>query len=399
MKRILYILMIIVLLLTFVACDGTPDKSDSDSGQNSSQSDDQGGGDQGGSPADDQGQSGGGQTDPVPKATFTVTFIQGEEDPVVEKYEEGDPLWLHAPDLGAHNVLSYYYNWDAELDAEVSSDMTVTRIEDEGYAVFFMNVEKHAIKIIAKETWTTLPVSDFPVLPEIEGYTGVWDPAEDIVSPPPGKTEVTCWYYSTEKHPNTGMSKSFIAYGGDAFTISEYPIQVSGSTLKYVNKTNFDLASNGMTGVNSDEAASMISGISPSATDYEEMTYCEKTDWLIQNLPDASRLINAIKVMRQQTEDDKWSIPTAGCCRYIGYALYALEGESNYFSYLSKDLTRVRFLNSDRFYLSSYSSAKWMDYSFMEDGYATYGMASTGWNFSSGSFTGYLWPIKPITVE
>ncbi|MBO4716666.1 MAG: hypothetical protein J5599_02105, partial [Spirochaetales bacterium] len=225
-----------------------------------------------------------------------------------------------------------------------------------------------------------------------------WDPAEDIVSPPPGKTEVGCWYYSTEKYSNTGMSKSFIVYGGDAFTISEYPIQVSGSTLKYVNKTNFDLASNGMTGVNSDEAASMISGISPSATDYEEMTYCEKTDWLIQNLPDASRLINAIKVMRQQTEDDKWSIPTAGCCRYIGYALYALEGESNYFSYLSKDLTRVRFLNSDRFYIGSYS-AKWMDYSFMEDGYATYGMAFTGWNFNSGPFTGYLWPIKPITVE
>lgn len=381
--------MIVVLLLTFVSCDDAPDKPDSDGGQ-SSQGGDQGGGEgQGG---------GGGQPDPTPKATFTVTFIQEGEDPVIEKYEEGDPLWLHAPDLGDHGVLNYYYNWDAELDAEVTSDMTVTRIEDEGYAVFFMNVDEHAVKIIAKEIWTAPSDSDIPTLPEIEGYTGLWDPSADLSSPSTGRTDVTCWYYSTEKYSSTGMPKSFILYGRDAFTISEYPIQVSVSTLKYVNKTNFDVASYGLTGVNSDEAATMVSGISPTKAVYEGKTYSEKTDWLIQNLTtDTPRLINAIKVMRVQTEDNGWSIPTAGYCRYIGYALYALEGEDNYFSYLSNGLARVRFLNSDSFYQDS-SSNKWMTYSFMEDGCALYGMFSTDWKFG-GSFTGYLWPIKPLAVE
>ena len=386
MKRFLSILMIIVLLLTFVSCDDAPDKPDSDGGQ-SSQGGDQGGGEgQGG---------GGGQPDPTPKATFTVTFIQEGEDPVIETYEEGDPLWLHAPDLGSHNVLNYYYNWDAELDAEVTSDMTVTRTENEGHAAFFMNVDEQTIKIIGRAEWTTLPVADFPALPEIEGFIGIWDQEGDIGYFSSARTDILCWYHSTETY-STGLPKSFIIpnpQGGIAFTISEYPIKVVGSTLTYVNKVNCVSASSGLMTVSSGEAASVIEATQGEMADiYEAYSFKEQTDYLIDSVP-AVNFVNAIKVMRQETNDNGWSVPQASNLRYVFLALAAQGKDDTFYGYLSAGLEKVDSINGEHFYLDGGSNRR-MRYTQIE----SYGPVSPDYLFGD-TFTGYLWPIKPITVE
>ena len=377
--------MIILLLLTFVSCDDAPDKPDSDGGQ-SSQGGDQGGGEgQGG---------GGGQPDPTPKATFTVTFIQEGEDPVIETYEEGDPLWLHAPDLGSPGLLNYYYNWDKELDLEVISNMTVTRSANEGHAVFFMNVDEHAVKIIGKTEWTTLPVSDFPALPEIEGYTGVWDQEGDIGYFSSARVDVLCWYQSTETY-STGMPKSFIIPNpqvGIAFTISEYPIKVEGSTLTYVKKEDYVSAASGLMSVTSGEASSVIEATQGGmASTYAAYSFKEQTDYLIDNVPGVS-FVNAIKVMRQETGDNGWSVPQASNLRYVFLALAEQGKDETFYGYLSDGLEKVNSINGEYFYLDAGSNRR-MRYSRIE----SYGPISVEYLFGS-TFNGFLWPIKPIEL-
>ena len=400
MKRLLSILMIVMLLLTFVACDVElePDKSDGDDNPSSSQTDDQGG-----SQADDQGQGsedqgegeGGGKTDPVPKATYTVTFIQEGEDPFVATYEEGDPLWLHAPDLGKHNIFNYYYNWDAELDTEVVSEMTVTRTENEGHAVFFMNADEHAVKIVGKAEWTTLPVAEFPAVPEIEGYTGFWEREEDIGYFSSARQDIVCWYYSTETFSSTGMPKSYILpnpHGKIAFAISEYPIHVAGNTLTYVNKENFASAASGLIPITSDEAYSVINATQGEMKEtYAAYSFKEQTDYLIQNVS-AVGFVNAINVMRLETEDDGWSVPQASNLKYVFLALAEQGKGETFYGYLSDGLENVRSINVEYFFLDSGSNRR-MRYSSLE----SYGPISAEYSFGS-AFTGYLWPIKPIEL-
>ena len=372
MKKAL-IIVLCLFALVFVSCN--PEQEEPQQGQGG-------------------GQGGGGSE---PKAKYNVTFVQEGQDPIVREYEEGDPLYLYAPDLPYHssNIFGNYYNWDTELDWAVTSNKTVTRTDNQGHAVFFMNKDEHAVKIIAKKapaSWTTLSVNDFPALPTVEGYVGVWEQTESIEPFSDGRMDVTCWYYSSEKYSSTGMPKSFIIYGGEEFTISEYPINVSGTTLTYINATNFAPASNGQTAVNSDEVGIVINGVSSNKTAYENMSYVQKSDWLVQNLSENARFINAIKVMRQTTNDNGWSIPTARYCNYIARALLALQGEGNYYSYLSNGLSQVKFVNTDDFFQNS-NSVKFMIYSYVVSGYGAY---RGEWNFGSGSLIGYLWPIKPV---
>lgn len=375
MRKILSILLVMFIIVAFVACD--PEQGES-SGSGGSQ--------------------GGGENQP-PKATYQVTFIQEGLDNIVETYTEGDYLWVHAPDLPFHNLSGYYYNWDKELDTAVTSDMTVTRTENNGHAVFFMNVDDHAVKIIGKiapASWETLKVEDFPSTPVVEGYTGIWAETEDIGYFSSARQDVGCWYYSTEKYSSTGMPKSFIipgATGRISFTISEYPIQVSDSTLTYVNKTNFTAAIGGLTTISSSDAASVIDKTKGAYKDtYNAYTITQKTTYLIQETPSVG-FVNAIKVMRQQTGDSEWSIPIARTMGYILQALFAQGKENTYYGYLSENFSNVRCVTDESFFLDS-GSNKRMVYSWID---ATYGPATSEWHFGiDGPFTGYLWPIKQI---
>ena len=373
MRKALSILLVLFIIVTFVACDSGPetpkDEDQTPSGQ----------GDGGGS----------GENQP-PKATYTVTFVQEGVDNVVKTYTEGDSLWLHAPDLPFHNVLGYYYNWDAELDSKVNSDMTVNRIEGEGNVVFFLNVDNHAIKIIERKMsagWSDIKVSEFPAVPEIEGYDGHWDQTGDIGYFSSSRQDITCWYSSKEKYDTTQMPKSFIVpgtHGRVAFVLSEYPIQVTGSTLKHVNNTDFASAAEGQTPITESECADVVAGLSDSFTTYN---YKQATDYLVQNLPDIG-FVNAIKVMRQETGDNTWSIPRGFAMQYVLKKLIDLGTENTYYSYLSGGDSEVKCILSDSFFVSN--SKKRMVYSRISGGEPV----SPEYLFG-GTFSGYLWPIKP----
>ena len=176
MKKILSILLVLLLLLFFVACD--PDELDPEKGSQSGteqgggaeagdhgdaggQSGESGGADQ--KPEDQGGQGGGEQKpDPQPGDTYTVTFIQEGLDNVVETYASGELLWVHAPELPENNTSGHFYNWDAELDTPVTSNMTVTRTDNTGHAIFFKLFYDKTVKIVVGQT---LAVEDFPAPP------------------------------------------------------------------------------------------------------------------------------------------------------------------------------------------------------------------------------------------
>ena len=387
MRKVLSVLLVLLMIVALVSCElGLEDPQDDN--QTPSGQDDNGG---------DPGQGG----EQPPEVTYQVTFIQEGLDPIIETYHEGDPLWLHAPVLATHNILGYYYNWDEELDTQVTSDMTVTRTENEGHAVFFMNVDEHEIKIIGKnypEDWTTLAVADFPAPPAIEGFEGIWDQDGDIRYFSSARMDIICWYKSTETFVSTELPKSYIFNNGTsgrvAFTISEYPVFVSGGTMTYINDVNFPSASSGLTTVTSGEAASVIDVTRGEMTDtYAAYSFKEQTDYLIANVPTIG-FVNAIKVMRQQTGDNSWSVPNASNLGYVYRVLREQEGLDSFFSYLSAGVDKVKSINSEEFFLYGGSSRR-MRYTMIE----SYGPVWAQWNFGGGDFSGYLWPIKPITVE
>ena len=333
---------------------------------------------------------------PETKEMYSVTFIQEGQDPIGVTCEEGDPLWVYAPELPFHNVLNYYYNWDVELDTKITSDMTVTRIECEGNAVFFMNVDNQTIKIIERKSsagWSDIKVSEFPAVPEIEGYEGQWDQKGDISYFSSSRQDITCWYSSKEKYSTTQMPKSFIvpgAHGRVAFVLSEYPIQVTGSTLKHVNNTDFASAAEGQTPITEAECSAVVAGLGDSFKEtYATYNYKQATDYLVQNLPDLG-FVNAIKVMRQQTEDNGWSIPQASEMWIVLRKLAELgTGEGSFYSYLYNGDSKVKTILCSSFFVSS--GHRRILYSWISNGV---GVSSE--YLYGGTFTGYLWPIKPI---
>ena len=375
MRKVLSILLVLLIIVAFVACDSGPETQKEEGQTPSGQGD-------GGSSGENQ----------PPKATYTVTFVQEGLDNVVKTYTEGDPLWLYAPDLPFHNVLGYYYNWDTELDSKVTSDMTAIRIEGEGNVVFFLNVDNHAIKIIERKSsagWSDIKESEFPAVPEIEGYEGHWDQMGDIGYFSSSRQDITCWYSSKEKYDTTQMPKSFIVpgtHGRVAFVLSEYPIQVTGSTLKHVNNTDFASAAEGQTPITESECADVVAGLSDSFTTYN---YKQATDYLVQNLPDIG-FVNAIKVMRQQTSDNGWSIPQASEMWIVLRKLAELgNGEGSFYSYLYSGDSKVKTILCSSFFVSS--GHRRMLYSWISNGE---GVSSE--YLYGGTFYGYLWPIKPI---
>ena len=191
------------------------------------------------------------------------------------------------------------------------------------------------------------------------------------------------------------MPKSFIipgASGRIGFAISEYPILVSDSTLTYVNKTNFTAAIGGLTTITSSDAASVIDKTKGAYKDtFNAYTITQKTTYLIQETPSVG-FVNAIKVMRQQTGDSEWSIPIARTMGHILRALFAQGKEGNYYGYLSENFSEVRCITDESFFIDSYKNKR-MDYVWID---TSFGPVSSEWNFSTGSFTGYLWPIKQI---
>ena len=375
MRKVLSILLVLLIIVAFVACDSGP-KTQKEEGQTPS----------------GQGDGGGSGENQPPKATYTVTFVQEGLDNVVETYTEGDPLWLYAPDLPFHNVLGYYYNWDTELDSKVTSDMTAIRIEGEGNVVFFLNVDNHAIKIIERKSsagWSDIKESEFPAVPEIEGYEGHWDQMGDIGYFSSSRQDITCWYSSKEKYDTTQMPKSFIVPGTKgrvAFLLSEYPIKVTDSSLKYVNNTDFASAAEGQTPITESECAAVVAGLSDSFTTYN---YKQATDYLVQNLPDIG-FVNAIKVMRQHTSDNGWSIPQASEMWIVLRKLAELgNGEGSFYSYLYSGDSKVKTILCSSFFVSS--GHRRMLYSWISNGE---GVSSE--YLYGGTFYGYLWPIKPI---
>ena len=375
MRKVLSILLVLLIIVAFVACDSGPETQKEEGQTPSGQGD-------GGSSGENQ----------PPKATYTVTFVQEGLDNVVKTYTEGDPLWLYAPDLPFHNVLGYYYNWDTELDSKVTSDMTAIRIEGEGNVVFFLNVDNHAIKIIERKSsagWSDIKESEFPAVPEIEGYEGHWDQMGDIGYFSSSRQDITCWYSSKEKYDTTQMPKSFIVPGTKgrvAFVLSEYPIKVTDSSLKYVNNTDFASAAEGQTPITESECAAVVAGLSDSFTTYN---YKQATDYLVQNLPDIG-FVNAIKVMRQQTSDNGWSIPQASEMWIVLRKLAELgNGEGSFHSYLYSGDSKVKTILCSSFFVSS--GHRRMLYSWISNGE---GVSSE--YLYGGTFYGYLWPIKPI---
>lgn len=399
MKKILVFLLVVLSIIALVSCDPGLLKKDPDQQQSGEEGGGSGSGDSGssGGQSGDQGDSG--QGDSQSKETYTVTFVQEGLDNVVATYDDGDLLWFHAPDLPRHNLSGYYYNWDKELDSAVTSDMTVTRTENEGLAVFFMSVDEHAVKIIGKNkpaSWGTLKVEDFPAPPAIGGYTGFWEETEDIGYFSSSRMDVGCWYYSNDKYSSTGMPKSFIIPGLSgriAFAISEYPIKVADSTLTYINKTNFDKAISGLTTITSSDASSVINKTRGVYKDtFNAYSIQQKTTYLIQETPTVG-FVNAIKVMRQQTGDDGWSIPMVRTMGYVLRVLCAQGKEGTYYGYLSENFSEVRCVTDESFYLDS-GNNKRMVYPWIE---ASYGPVSSDWHFGiDGTFSGYLWPIKMI---
>ena len=388
MRKVLSILLVLFIIVAFVACDSgveTPkDENQTPSGQGEGGSEGEGGG----------GSQGGGETQP-PKATYTVTFVQEGLDNVVETYTEGDPLWLYAPDLPFHNVLGYYYNWDAELDSKVTSEMTVNRVEGEGNAVFFLNADNHAIKIIERKSsagWSDITVSEFPAVPEIEGYEGVWDHTGDVGYSFNSRQDITCWYYSTETYASTGMPKSFIvpsANGALAFALSEYPIKVTGNDFKYVNKTEFPSAADGLTQITESECAAVIDFLGNTFKEtYATYDFKQASDCLVENLPNLG-FVNAIRVMRQQTADNGWSIPRGFEFQYILKKLIDLGAGDTFYGYLSTGSTNVNCIDNGSFFISN--GKKRMVYSWISGGEPV----SSEYLYGS-TFNGYLWPIKPI---
>lgn len=377
MRKILSILLVLLIIVAFVACDSGPE-TPKEEGQTPS----------------GQGDGGGSGENQPPKATYTVTFVQEGLDNVVKTYTEGDPLWLYAPDLPFHNVLGCYYNWDTELDSKVTSDMTATRIEGEGNVVFFLNVDNHAIKIIERKMsagWSDIKVSEFPAVPEIEGYEGVWNQTDDIGYFFNSRQDITCWYCSTDKYSSTGMPKSFIVpndNGRVAFTLSEYPIKVVDDAFKYVNETNLPSAASGLTQVTEANCADVVEYLGDSLkTQFESASFKDASDILVAGTPDLG-FVNAVKVMRQETGDNTWSIPRGFAMQYVLKKLIDLGTENTYYSYLSGGDSEVKCILSDSFFVSN--SKKRMVYSRISGGEPV----SPEYLFG-GTFSGYLWPIKP----
>ena len=406
MKKILSILLVLLLLLFFVSCD--PDELDPEKGSQSGteqgggaeagdhgdaggQSGESGGADQ--KPEDQGGQGGGEQKpDPQPGDTYTVTFIQEGLDNVVETYASGELLWVHAPELPENNTSGHFYNWDAELDTPVTSNMTVTRTDNTGHAIFFKLFYDKTVKIVVGQT---LAVEDFPAPPVIDGYTGVWWQYEDIDTGWYETYPVGSWFYSNEKYESTGMPKYFMYSGLNGtlkFELSEYPIQVSGNTLKYVNKTNFANAGDGQTPITESECAAVVDALGNSfKTTYATYDAKQATDWLAQNSSTTNLgFVNAIKVMRQQTSDNGWSIPQGAYMQFVLKRLFDLgAGEDSFYTYLHNGDDAVKVALCSSFFVS-YGHQR-MLYSWIEDGE---GVASE--YYYGGTFYGYLWPIKPI---
>ena len=383
MRKVLSILLILFIIFAFVACDSGPETPKNEEQTPSGQGDEGGSGSQGG------------EENQPPKATFTVTFVQEGLTDVVKTYTEGDSLWLYAPDLPFHNVLNYYYNWDAELDSKVNSDMTVNRIEGEGNVVFFLNVDNHAIKIIERKMsggWSDITVSEFPAVPEIEGYEGIWNQTGDIGYFSSSRQDITCWYYSTETYSSTGMPKSFIVpneNGRVAFTLSEYPIKVVDDAFKYVNETNLPSAVSGLTPITEGNCAAVVEYLGDSLkTQFESGSFKDATDMLVTGTPNLS-FVNAIKVMRQETGDNTWSIPRGFAMQYVLKKLIDLGTESTFYSYLSGGDSEVKCILSDSFFVSN--NKQRMVYSRISGGEPVWVQYLFG-----STFNGYLWPIKPI---
>lgn len=407
MKKAIVIIMCI-LALVFVSCD-LEDLNPQDGEQNKTeQGTEQGGGteagDQGGSGSqgggagehgDAGGQSGdqgGGEQkpDPQPGDTYTVTFIQEGLDNKVETYTSGEQLWVHAPELPENNTSGHYYNWDAELDTPVTSNMTVTRTDNTGHAIYFMLFYEKPVKIVCTNK---LAAANFPTPPVLDGYTGVWVEYSDIDTWYDTYT-VGSWFYSNEKYESTGMPKSFILpsiKGRMKIALSEYPIKVTDSTLKTVNKTNFANAGEGQTPITESECAAVVDALGNTYKEtYRTYDYKQATDWLIQNSSTTNLgFVNAIKVMRQQTADNGWSIPQAFEMGFVLDRLIQLGTEDTFYSYLYNGDEEVKSVLCSNFFVS-YGHQR-MDYGWIKEGDGVFSEYYFG-----GTFYGYLWPIKPI---
>ena len=402
MKKAIVVIVCILALL-FVSCDpellkpqgGGTDQGSGDGG--SGQEGGQGGsGQEGGQSGSGQSGSGGqgesgGQSGSQSGDTYTVTFIQDGLDNVVATYDSGEPLWVHAPDLPAHKNSGYFYNWDAELDAKVTSDMTVTRTEIKGKGIIFRILNEHTVKIVCSKT---LAVKDFPATAEIEGYTGVWREYNDIDVGWHTTYTVLSWYYSNETYSSTGMPKTFILpdiqNGREEIALSEYPIHVSGTTLTEVNKTNFSSAATGRTAITSSECAAVVDKLGNTFKyTYAKYNFKEGTDYLVSNLSDLG-FVNAIKVMRQKTGDSGWSIPHPYEMAFILKMLYEQGTEDTFYSYLYAGDSEVKTIVCSNYFVS-YGKQR-MDYSWISG--AGEGVVSE--YLFGNTFYGYLWPIKFI---
>ncbi len=364
MRRVLTILLCFLLVFMFVSCD--PDDASS-------------------------------------TGKIIVTFVQGEVQSPVE-YTSGELLYKHAPDLQDNNFYGHYNNWDHELDEVVTKAMTVTQTDNEGHAVFFLNQNYKVFKVITRpadyDKWTDIKVSDFPTIPAIEGYTGVWErwgETGDITYFSSAKKELVCWYYSNEKFSSTGLPRSYIPYGADPFTIAEYPI--SGTTN--VNSTNFATATDGYTAITSDQVGTIISEIASKIgkSTYEGYDTANKSAFLLDAVSgsDSIGFIKAVKDYISSTSS-YWCIPTSSEIACIAYALYYLDSAKTYYNYLAGktelvDASVVRFVVSDYFFKDSYSNNR-----FYVTNLTTSGSCEiTQWHFYyDGTSIGLLWPVKVV---
>ena len=361
MRKILSILLVLFIIVAFVACD--PEQSG----------------------------TGGSGENQLPKATYQVTFIQEGLDNVVETYTEGELLWVHAPDL-PENVSGHYYNWSVELDSPVTSNMKVTRTDNTGHAVLFKDMTySHVYKIVPGNS---LKVEDFPATPEIEGYTGEWWEYYDLSGFWEDTYTIVPWYYSTDTYSSTGMPKTFLVPGSNgvlAFILSEYPIKVTGDSFKYVNETNLPSAIEGLTQITESECAAVVDFLGNTfKTTYATYDAKQATDCLIENKPNLG-FVNAIKVMRQETGDNTWSIPRGSELAFALRRLAQLGTENAFYSYLSAGSPEVNCINNGSFFVSL--GHQRMVYSYIVDGEPR----SSEYLFGN-TFNGYLWPIKQIEL-
>ena len=125
-------------------------------------------------------------------------------------------------------------------------------------------------------------------------------------------------------------------------------------------------------------------------TQFEDSSFKDATDMLVAN-EDTSNLgfVNAIKVMRQKTSDNTWSIPRGAESQYVLKKLIELGIGETFYSYLSAGSSSVNCINSDSFFISN--GKKRMVYSYISGGEPV----SPEYLFG-GTFSGYLWPIRPI---